>query len=182
MDWHEECRRVHRLGLEQRARLPYEKDGLPFRLRPYLAPGDHGPDLVLKGGLDDFMRRALLVAAELFRTSNLPAALIQSDARQARMSAVVTHFGWPADLGLEEYHQRYQRILDERFGGAMENLPQHLWTDTIITTIKGPRLMPLMLSTPYHGGEKGDVVYEETMEDSACEWGVLPDWWKSPVN
>jgi len=183
MDWQEEVRRVHQLGLDARAKLPFENAGIPFRLRPYKSPAVRGQDLILEDGLDDKFRSLLrTVFVSMFRAIKLPAALIQSDARQLKMQEVCQLFGLPAGLGYDETQIEYFRILNEQFGGTMENLPRHLWTDSIFTTIKGPEVMPWMLSTCYHGDQDGKVVYEETIETPGVESYILPDWWESTLN
>jgi hypothetical protein len=184
MDWNEECRRVHREGLEARAKMPYENAGLPFRLRPYDETGEHpDKDLVFQQGVDD-ARRALLriLVVPVFRKVGTPAVLVQADARIGKMPEIAGHFGWPADLGFEEYEKRYSRILKEQYDGTIANMPPHLWVDAIFTTIKGPKIIPFIISTPYHAGEHGEVVYEEAMETSGVVSPLLPDWWESPVN
>ncbi len=182
MDWQEVVREAHREGMEARARQPFENGGIPFRLRPYATPEHHGRDLELEGGVSDLTRHELLRVVVVFRKVKMPAALIQSDARQANMSDIAVLFGMQAGLGIEEMGREYLRILKDRFDGTMENLPPEVWKDTIITAIKGPRVLPFAICTPYHVGERGEVVYEETIERSGGVWGMLPDWWEETVN
>lgn len=160
MDWQTVVRETHQKGLDARAQQPFEGGGIPFRLRPYINPEKHGPDLELKDGISNSTRENLLRTAALFRQLKIPVALIQSDARRANISDILALFGLPADLGVEEMQREYLCILNERFGGTMENLPPEVWKDTIITAIKGPNVMPFSVWTCYHGGEQGEVVWE----------------------
>jgi hypothetical protein len=181
MNWEEECRREHQLGLEKRAKMPYADCGIPFLLRPYMTPEKHADDLVLRGGLSDVARELLFFAVRAFRAGNLPAALIQSDARQLKMHEFCTYFGLPKDMSIEDSVEQTNRILRERFDGSIGNLPSEVWSDCIITVVKGPKILPFLVCTAYHGGTNGEVVFEETMENDTGEFNVLPDWWDTMI-
>jgi hypothetical protein len=183
MDWQEEVSQMHQLGLEARAKLPYENAGIPFRLRPYKLPGEHAADFILENGIGDEERAALQAyILPTFRKYKVPAVLIQSDARQVQMMEFFQHFGLPDDMGYEEAQNEYTRILEEQFDGTMENLPRHLWKDTIFTSLKGPKVLPITLSTAYSAGEDGSILFEDTITMYSGEWGLLPDWWEQTVN
>jgi hypothetical protein len=182
MDWQDVVRETHRLGLEERAKQPFEGGGIPFRLRPYMNPETHGGDLEWKEGLDDTRRRVLQGIVILFRVTKLRAALVQSDVMMVDSPAFMAYFGLSTKLIAQQYQEEYLHILNERFDGTVANLPRELWQDCIVTAIKGPKVAPFMLCTPYHGGGDGEVVYEESVETDGGEWGVLPDWWDETVN
>lgn len=180
MDWREECRKVHTEGLNKLAR-----DGrLPFLLRPYSDAGVHFyRDLILQNGIGDPEREKLrTITVELFRRTALPAALIQSDTYQVDARKFSTHFGLSAELSPEEYQEEYLRILDEKFKGTAENLPQELWTDGIITCIKGPKILPINFITSYHKDEDGALEFEDTDELAGAVINLLPDWWETTIN
>lgn len=183
MDWKEQCRKVHREGLDARAKMPYENARIPFRLRPYGESGRYANELIFEEGIDD-LRRMLLrkMALPLFRKFNVAAVLIQSDARMAKMPEIISHFGWPEDLSYQEYADRYSQVLSEQFDGTTANLPRGLWTDAIFTIVKGPRTISFGMSTAYAAGERNNVVYGATTECPGMISEILPDWWESTVN
>lgn len=182
MDLHEECRRIHRAGVEERSQMPYANSGIPFRILPYDETQGHRQILEMAEGVDDrarFLIRNLVVG--LFRAERLYAAILQSDTRMADMHKFVEHFGLSYEMGAERIQEEYYRILTEQFGGWMENLPRHLWYDAIATTVKGPKVPALLVRSRYHGDEQDRVVWDESQEVTGVISEILPDWWESTV-
>lgn len=180
MDWREECRRVHAEGLNKLA-----KDGyLPFLLRPYNGSETHIlKDMILRNGVDDYVREKLrTVVVEFFRRFSLPAVLIQSDTYQVDGYKFRQYFGLPENLPPDRFQEEYGRILDEKFEGTAEKLPQELWIDGIITCIKGPMVLPISFATSYHKDNDGALKFDETNELEGGYVNLLPDWWEASIN
>jgi len=174
---------MHCLGLEKRAKMPYYDHILPFLLRPYRdESGSYLKEIILENGVDRRLISFLPNCSAFFRKAKLPAVLMQMDSTQVRMKDFIAYFGLPEKMTRDDYRKEYGHILNEQFGGTMANLPPELWTDAILSTIKGPNLLPIVLISKYHCGEVDDVVYEETDELEAMEMEILPDWWDTVVH
>jgi hypothetical protein len=102
--------------------------------------------------------------------------------RFALLQRLFSHL--PPDLSAEAYQAEYSRIITSRYDGQMGNLPRELWYDIIFTAVKGPRVLPFMVSTKYRRALDADrVEVIETTETgggySGAEIYILPDWWES---
>ena len=182
MNWNEECRKLHRAGVEERGKMPYANTGIPFRIIPYYETERHPRILELKNGVNDearFLIRTQLV--KIFAATHLYAAILQSDSRIVEMHAFAARFELSQEMGPERIQREYSRILGEQFGGLMENLPRDLWRDAIFTAVKGPTIAPLLISSVYHKGENGEVVWDESDETTTAVSSILPDWWESTI-
>jgi len=180
MDWREICRKVHDEGL-----LTLSKgESLPFMVRAYDHNGSAAQrDLLLSNGLDDAARLALRMTTQsVFSEIHLPAALVQSDAMAVDGAKFAKYFGLTEKLSIREYEKEYIRILTERFDGTMANLPRALWTDALVTSIKGPQIMPVNFMTFYEKNAKGKIEFGPTKENPAAEVNFVPDWWKNTIN
>jgi len=138
---------------------------------------------VLQNGVDEPIRELLRTnVTALFRRVMLPAVLIQSDTWQVDGSKFATFFGLSETISFEEYEKEYIRILNEKFEGTAANLPQELMTEGIVTSIKGPKIMPISFLTPYERDKEGALEFKETKEIEGASISLLPDWWNVPVN
>ena len=63
-------------------------------------------------------------------------------------------------MTFEEYQKEYLRILNGQFGGTMANLPPSLRSDALVTGIKGPRVEPICICSPYHKDDSGKIVID----------------------
>jgi hypothetical protein len=175
MNWREECRNLH-----WEAIAALKRDGrIPFLLRAYDQDGKiSAPDLALKDGLDDISRTLLrTVAAALFRAVDQPAALTQSDAMEVSQPKFCAYFNLPKTLRAEQYMEEYNRIVSSQFGGTMANLPRQLWSEAIITRLKGPKIEPVLFHTAYQREEEAGIVFGKTRELDVGFDYLLPDWW-----
>lgn len=179
--WYETADRVHKLGMNFRAKMSFAAEGMPLLLRVYLSPTNHLRDMILPGGMSTEARRAMPGIAEILRAFNAPAALVQSDSRQLDVNKFAAYFKLAAKLTAREVLEEYQRVLNEHYEGTMANLPRELWYDALATVIKGPKMMPLLIRTPYHGDANGNVEWEETLETGGLTDFLLPDWWDEAV-
>ena len=180
MDWREICRKVHDEGIQTLSK----GESLPFMVRAY----DHNGcaaqrDLLLTNGIDDAGRAALrTMTREIFSEIHLPAALVQSDAMAVDGSKFAKYFGLAEKIPFKEYEKEYIRILAERFDGTVANLPRELWVDALVTSIKGPQIMPANFMTFYEKNAKGKIEFAPTEERPAAAVNFLPDWWKNTIN
>jgi hypothetical protein len=179
--WYETADRVHKLGMNFRAKMPFASEEMSFLLRVYLSPTSHLQDMVLTGGLSPAARRAMPGVAEILRAFNAPAALVQSDSRQLDVNKFAAYFKLAAKLTAREVLEEYHRVLNEHYEGTMANLPRELWYDALTTVIKGPKMMPLLIKTAYHGDKDGNVEWEETLGHGGLTDFLLPDWWDEAV-
>lgn len=180
MDWRAECLKVHNEGLASLVR-----DGrLPFRLRPYDDLSRQPPDdLILQGGVSDVARILLeTVVTKAFRRFQIPAALIQCDTMQVSSRDFAAHFGLSPEMSFDEYQKEYLRILNGQFGGTMANLPRSLWSDAVVTGVKGPKIDPICICSPYHKDDSGKIVADPAQDHVMGFINVLPDWWEPVVN
>lgn len=179
MDWRTECSKMHEEGLRT-----LQKTGvLPFRLRAYNEDGSlRRHDLVFENGLNDLSRNILqTMVPKMFREVCLPAALIQSDSWSVHGPRFRAYFGLPVVSSLEQYEKSYLRILKEKFDGTAANLPPEVMSEAILTSIKGPQVMPFIFLTPYKKDAAAHVTFESTKEQAVPWFNLLPDWWDSTI-
>jgi hypothetical protein len=118
------------------------------------------------------------------REQNAAAVIIVSDTRQVDLRKFLVHFNAPnADTATyEECEAFYLKILNEQFGGEMQNVPQELLTDALVVAIKGPFVEERVLSVSYRESVGDTVVFLET-QDYGTKVMMLDDWWDAlPVN
>jgi len=140
-------------------------------------------DLILLDGIDDAARAILKTMVPLtFSEMHLQAALMQSDARAVNGAKFSSYFGISWKIPKKEYIKKYNRILHEKFEGTVANLPQELWTDILITCIKGPLVMPISFVTYYKKSAEGKIEAEPIKEETQFVLDMLPDWWKDTIN
>jgi hypothetical protein len=180
MNWKEECRRVHLEGMNALAR----EGSMPFRFRVYNADGVAAdPDLVVPEGVDgkvyDFLRTKVFL---LFQHFQAPAALMQMDTWQVNGNKFAVHFGLSMPCDSAEYKKEYSRILNEKFKGTAANLPPELITEGMITTIKGPKIMPVSFITQYSRKEDDTLEFRDIKELEKDLNPLLPDWWETVIN
>ena len=180
MDWKEECRRVHLEGMNALAR----EGRMPFRFRVYNADGVAAdPDLVVPEGVDDKVRDFFCTKVfPLFQRFQAPAGLMQMDTWQVDANKFAVHFGLSMPCDSAEFVKEYFRILNEKFNGTAANLPPELMIEGMITTIKGPKIMPVSFITQYSRKEDGTLEFRDTKELEEDLNTLLPDWWETVVN
>ncbi len=181
MNFYAECRRIHAMGLVERAKGGYEHGRIPFTLIPFRANGTPMKPIMDPGGLSDEGRHMLKRLPALFALMNVSAALIQSDSMFVQSPKFTEYFGLSPSLSLDAYSDEFRRILDEKFEGTMANLPRELWRDAIFTCVKGPKVPMLMISHTFKPDADGRVIYEPYYESANFEANILPDWWGPTV-
>lgn len=182
MDWHKEMRRVHREALDKRAELPFEGHQIPFLMRAYARPDapQRYADLVEPCGLDEQTLFSISRSLPFFRVLKQPAVLICADSRRVLSEEFNAYFGLGAVTDADECRRQYAAILKQH-GGEMKYLPREVWKDAIMTAIKGPEIVPMMIETSYWADAEGRIVYGETREGAHPISNVLPDWWDTPI-
>ena len=92
------------------------------------------------------------------------------------------HFGLSPEMSFDEYQKEYLRILNSQFGGTMANLPRSLWSDAVVTGVKGPKIDPICMCNPYRKENGGKIVIDPRQDSAMGFINVLPDWWEPVVN
>jgi hypothetical protein len=123
------------------------------------------------------MRAVSKVAKEMFCT----AIVMISDTRFVGSDKFGSYFHMPPikEIGISAWQKEYKTILNGIYGGLIKNLPRELWTEAVITVIKGPRIPCQSRMAPYVEGPNDSIKFidcEDLPKDSA-RFDLLPDWW-----
>jgi hypothetical protein len=176
MDWGAACRRWHNNALDDLK----QHGATPFMLRIYPYQTDNCAVWVEDEGLSPAARARLRVINEGLRAQNPAAVLASSDMWQAS-TKFFNHHGIQ-DLPFKERCKRYLEILNREYGGWLANVPADLKSEAVFTCIKGPRFMPVNLSTFYHR-EQDKIILDDSPDLS--KWSsvitIVPDWWESVI-
>jgi hypothetical protein len=120
------------------------------------------------------------------RTVGALGVVLSSDVRLVEMETFARYFqiDVPIPFATEEnwnlVRQRYLRILNDDYGGEVENLPHSLWRDSIMTVCKGPGVGHLQFQTEYNATVDGIVKLGETSISDGGDIEMLHPWWEDP--
>lgn len=183
MNWLAECRKWHKKGVEQRAEMAYDSQGIPLRIFIHSEENPEGVLLESQDGFSPEFAKRLQLLNAVMRVVKPAAVLIQTDGWFGRMDKVAERCGLPISASADVMYKAFNKLVNEEYDGTMANMPEELRAEGILTVIKGPKFPQISIITFYHGdGDK--VVLEEEMEESKGLGilNVIPDWWKPIVN
>jgi hypothetical protein len=123
------------------------------------------------------MRAVSKVAKEMFCT----AIVMISDTRFVDSDKFGSYFHMPPiiDIGVSAWQKEYKTILNGIYGGLIKNLPRELWTEAVLTVIKGPRIPCQSRLAPYVEGPNDSIKFidSEDLPKDSTRFDLLPDWW-----
>lgn len=168
-------------GKQRRASIPYsENEGMEQML---VFVGPHGEIETKAMTWDDDrekwakMRAVSKVAGEL----GCAAMAMISDTRWTKSDKFGEYFHLPpiSEIGLEKWKDEYHTILKGIYGGSIKNLPRELWTEAVLTIIKGPGIPCQSRMAAYIEGPNDSIQFIETeqMQHDKTMFNLIPDWW-----
>jgi hypothetical protein len=131
--------------------------------------------LRFRNNKEKYMLTTALSAAA--RDAGAAAIAIVTDVRYVLFPDFCKYFKVPDDA---DYKTTYSRILDDQFGGEMENLPRELWREALTVAIKGPHIVPARSKMAFYREGANDTVewYDGGDEKPGyTEFALIPDWW-----
>lgn len=180
MDFQEQCRLQHRSMTYIRSHRSYAQGTLPLLLRVFTKQTPQGYLLQCP---EEMPRNVFIKSTHyILSTMQATAVILTADGRSLNSNLFAQRFGLSIDA---DFSRNYLRILNEQFDGTMANLPTDLWQDSITTVVKGPHFLSFGCYCIYTLQGEDGVAFQPVIEISEqkgiMDFGILPDWWQTPL-
>jgi hypothetical protein len=168
---------AHSQAIEKRGHMPYSVDFIPYVT--FMFRDGHKIMQELRFRNQDEKTYVTMLVTMTATISKPEMVFFSSHLRHLNNDAVRKEFNltdavtFPHDMA----------ILHKLFDG-IENMPRHLFSESIMTTVKGPSIQQSLITTPYSAGEDGVVQFQDEDEiviegpDCFFDFPLIPDWWK----
>jgi hypothetical protein len=166
----------------RRASIPYsQNEGMEQKIVFVGPEGEVGSmNLTWNDEREKYMKmRAVSKTAQ----ANFCAAVVMiSDVRWTNSDKFGKYFHLPTveAIGIEKWQREYVTIINGVYGGLIKNLPRELWTEAVVTVMKGPRIPTQMRIASYIEGPRDSILFlnnEDELKQDTTHFNLLPDWW-----
>jgi hypothetical protein len=165
----------------RRASIPYSDNEGMEQMLVFVGPQGEIASQTMTWNSEREKYAKMRAVSEVAQKTFTVAIVMISDTRFVRSEKFEKYFHLPpiSEVGLEKFQQEYKTILNGIYGGLIRNLPRELWTEAVMTVIKGPLIPCQSRLAAYIEGPNDSIQFIET-EDTKGEgtkFNLLPDWW-----
>jgi hypothetical protein len=168
-------------GKWRRASIPYSQNEGMEQMLVFVGPHGEIESKVMTWNDEREKYAKMKVISKIAQETFCTAVVMISDTRWTKSDKFGEYFHLPpiSEIGLKKFQQEYHTILKGIYGGSIKNLPRELWTEAILTVIKGPRIPCQSRMAAYMEGPNDSIQFIETeqMQHDKTMFNLLPDWW-----
>lgn len=165
----------------RRASIPYsDNEGMEQKV-VFIGPQGEVASVNLTWNDEREKYAKMKAVSKTARDTFCSAVVMITDTRWTKSDEFGEYFHLPPvkEIGFEAWRKEYHTILNGIYGGLIKNLPRQLWTEAILTIMKGPRIKCQSRMASYIEGPNDSIQFIETdqLNQDTTQFNLLPDWW-----
>lgn len=165
----------------RRASIPYSENEGMEQMVVFVGPEGEIASQSLTWNDEREKYAKMRAVSEIAKKTLTVAIVMISDTRFTKSDKFGEYFHLPpiSEIGFEQWQKEYKTILNGIYGGLIKNLPRELWTEAVLTVIKGPQIPCQSRMAAYTEGPNDSIQFIETadMKSDGTKFNLLPDWW-----